>query len=273
MQVPAKVGEVAQEAKNVARKAHPWLKILVKGGYIAKGLIFGMIGILALLAAMGVGGKATNQKGALQTIAQKPFGSVLLVAMAIGLFGYSAWRLLMAVFNPEEQKPFKRVAYAFTGLAYAAIGFAALAAAGGDRSNNTKQLAEWVTQPVGMVAAAIFGAVMMAVGAGQLVNCFKASFMKVLEEDRMSERGRKVTALVGRFGIGARAVIFVVLGWLLIHAAFDHDPHEAGGLEKALKAISLAPAGPWLLGLAALGLLAYMVLMFIEAKYRRITPA
>lgn len=273
MHVQAKVGEVAQDAQQAARKAHPWLKPLVKGGYVAKGLVFGMIGVLALLAALGMGGKATNQKGAMQTVAAQPFGSVVLVAMAVGLFAYSLWRILMAVFNPEERKPFKRFGYGFTGVAYTVVGFYALTAAGGDHSNNTQRWSGLVRQPIGMVVACIVGAIMIAVGVGQLTNSYKASYMEVLETSRMSERGRMIALWLGRIGIAGRAIVIVVLGWRLIHAAFDHDPQETGGLEKALKVISLAPAGPWLLGLAALGLIVYGLFMFVEAKYRQILPA
>ena len=69
---------------------------LARPGLVARGVVYGVIGILAIKLAVGSGGKATNQQGALQTIVRQPFGKILLIAMAIGLVSYAAWRLLRA---------------------------------------------------------------------------------------------------------------------------------------------------------------------------------
>src|SRR4051812_16902386 len=80
------------------------LEGLAGAGVVARGLIYGRIGILAVKLALGAGGKATNRQGALKTIAQQPFGEVLLSLVAVGLAGYALWRLLRALLGhgPES---------------------------------------------------------------------------------------------------------------------------------------------------------------------------
>src|SRR6478672_5539533 len=75
---------------------------LARAGLVARGVVFGVIGVLALKLALGSGGKATNQQGALETISKEPFGLVLLVIVAIGLAGYALWRLVSAAVGPRD---------------------------------------------------------------------------------------------------------------------------------------------------------------------------
>src|SRR2546423_9546622 len=81
--------------EKVARSdAFEWL---ARAGFVARGLIYGIIGILAIKLAVGAGGKTANQQGALKTIAQQPFGRGLLILVPIGLAGYAVWRVLRAL--------------------------------------------------------------------------------------------------------------------------------------------------------------------------------
>lgn len=65
-------------------------ELLSRGGFVARGIVCGLIGVLAVAPALGAGGKATNQQGALGTVAHLHFGRVLLVLVAAGLGGYVA---------------------------------------------------------------------------------------------------------------------------------------------------------------------------------------
>src|SRR5829696_8195367 len=90
----AGVRDVEQQGESVARA--PQFEWLARAELVARGVVYAVIGILALKLALGDGGKATNQQGALKTIAGQPFGKALLIVMAIGLFGYALWRLVRA---------------------------------------------------------------------------------------------------------------------------------------------------------------------------------
>ena len=93
---------------------------LARAGLVARGVIYAVIGILAIKLALGDGGKTTNQNGALDTIAKQPFGKALLILMAIGLAGYAIWRLLRAAIGhgPESSDDTKdRIAGFASGIA------------------------------------------------------------------------------------------------------------------------------------------------------------
>lgn len=269
------VRQAAEETKQVARKAHPWLRPLVRVGYAAKGIIYGMIGALALMAALRYGGGATNQRGAITAIAQQPFGSVFLIAMAVGLLAYSLWRLLMAVYNPEQRKPLKRFGYAVTGLFYIGIAFAAIQASIFAKAPGEQRGYLWtvMAHPAGRFLVIVFALVLIALSVGQFINAYKKKFLEILESGKMSEGVRRFATISGRVGLISRGVLFLLVGGTLIFAALHENPREAGGTEKGLRALAASPYGHWPLGVVATGLLVYMAFMFVEARYRKIPSA
>jgi hypothetical protein len=274
--MPAATGKDASSgaAKRVGRKALPWLEGLVRSGYAAKGLIYGLIGVLALLAAFHLGGKLANQKGAVQTVGQFKFGGGLLIAIAVGLAAYSTWRLFSALMNPEGRKPLQRIAYGVSALAYYALGYAALQAARGVSSQGAspQKYAGVVEHPLGRYAAIAVGIAIIGVGVFQIVKAYTKSFMKVMKTGEMTEKSHEFAENSGRIGYGARGVVFFIIGWMLLRAGFDRNANEAGGISKALQTLALQPYGRWLLAIVAMGLLAYGLYMFVEAQYRRIEP-
>jgi fumarate reductase subunit D len=135
------VPEAQAGGEKIARsRGFEWL---ARSGFVSRGLIYGIIGILAIEVALGVGGTTTNQQGALKTIANQPFGKVLLILVAIGLAGYALWRLLHALLGhgPENSDSgFERVAALGSGIVYAglcAIAVEILLGSGASGSGNT----------------------------------------------------------------------------------------------------------------------------------------
>ena len=86
----------------------------------------------------------------------------------------------------------------------------------------------------------------------------------------MSVTEQRWAARSGQLGFAARGVVYLMLGSFLIQAALRHNPEEAGGIGRALRELSNQPYGPWLLGIVALGLVAYGFFCFVLARYRRI---
>src|SRR5829696_480004 len=118
----APVRHAQAKGDDVARK--PQFEWLARAGLVARGVIYAIIGVLAVKLALGDGGKTTNQKGALNTIAQQPFGKALLILMAVGLAGYAIWRLVRAAIGhgPEATDDTKeRLAGLASGIAYAML--------------------------------------------------------------------------------------------------------------------------------------------------------
>ena len=70
-----------------------------------KGVLYLVVGALALQVAAQAGGRVTGTRGALLTVLGQPYGRMLLLLAAIGLFGYAAWRILQGVLDPEGYGP------------------------------------------------------------------------------------------------------------------------------------------------------------------------
>jgi hypothetical protein len=241
-------------------------------------VVFGVIGVLALKLALGSGGKATNQQGALETIGKEPFGQVLLVIVAIGLAGYALWRLVSAAVGPSDSSDDgvrERVPALASGIVYAALCFTALKILFGGHatsgaSNPKHATAGVLGWPGGPALVAIAGLVLIGVG---LYQGYQGVSRKFCEEARTEQMGpgvlRAYTAL-GVFGYLARMVVFLLVGYGVIKAALDFNPRNAIGLDGALQKLAHSSYGPALLGIVALGLIGFALYGIADARYRRL---
>lgn len=258
------------------------METLARFGYVAKGFVYAAIGILALLAAFTTGGKTTGTSGALQTIARQPFGQVLLALIAIGLVGYVIWRLVQAFNDPENKGTdakgiFTRIGYFLSGVAYAAVAVnAALLAFGsssgssGGSSSKQDWTATVMQQPFGRWLVGLAGALAIGIGFYRIYKAYKTKFRKQLDLRELSTQQEKWLVNICRFGIAARGVVFVMIGFFIIQAAKNYDPQKVKGLDGALLTLSQQSYGKILLGLMALGLIAYAVYLLVQARYRDI---
>lgn len=269
-----------QLAQGVARKANPWIEPLGRAGFAAKGLVYGLVGVLALMAAFGLGGETTDAQGALEWITRAPFGRALLAAVAVGLFGYAVWRFVQAGTDTENhgsdaQGLLARGGYAVNGAVYASLAVtAARMALGSDNSASGDQSAQdWtarlLAQPFGPWLVGAAGLVMIGLGLFQLYRAYSADFQRKLKRMEMSTAEDRWITRLGRVGFAARGLVFGLVGTFLIVAAVQTNPEEARGLAGALATLAAQPYGPWLLALVAVGLFAYGLFMLIQARYRR----
>lgn len=249
---------------------------LARAGFVARGLIYGIIGVLAVELALGAGGKTTNQQGAMKTIAQQPFGKVLLILVAIGLGGYALWRLMHALLGhgPEDSDTsFERVAALGSGIVYAglcAVAVEILLGAGGSSGSAQKTTAGVFGWPAGTWLVGFAGAVLIAVGLFQGYRGLSKDFLKDSKTEQMSTRVRRWIESIGTVGHLARMVIFGLVGAFLITAAIDYNPNKAVGLDGALAKLVHQSYGPFLLGVVAVGLVAFGLYSLSDARYRRI---
>ena len=272
----------ARKAHEAKERAKPWVKWLARFGYAAKGIVYMVVGGLALAAAFGSGGSSNSldQRGALRTILEQPFGQVLLVIVAIGLFGYALWRFVMATQDTEGDGSdakgiVKRTGFVVSGLIYlglavAAVGLALGSSGSGGGSSAQDWTARLMAQPFGRWLVGIVGAVVIAVGLYQLYRAYSAKFKEKLALSRMSQTEETWATRVGRLGFAARGVVYAMIGWFLIQAALQFNPSQAGGLGRAFRSLEGASYGPWLLAIVALGFIAYGVFALVLARYRRI---
>jgi uncharacterized membrane protein YidH (DUF202 family) len=253
---------------------------LARFGYAVKGIVYGLIGILAVQAAFTAGGKTTGSKGALHTIAAQPFGSFLLILIAIGLLGYVIWRFVQAINDPEHQKTntkrvVARIGYAISGILYLGLAASAvqivLNVGGGGGGNSTQTwTARLLGQPFGRWLVGLVGALVIGVGFYRLYRAYTIEFRKNLNLSEMSPQQEVWAVRISRLGITARGIVFVLIGFFLIQAAKQFNPNQAKGLDGVLLEIAQRPHGQILLALVAIGLVAYGIYMLVQARYRRI---
>ena len=253
-------------------------EVLSRGGFLARGAIYGIIGILAFLVAVSDKGKLTNQEGAIKTLRDQSFGEVLLVVAAIGLGGYAIWRLFRAALGhgPEaSDETIDRLGGLGSGLIYGGLCIATIKVLMGSKSEGassrpgetTAGVFDW---PAGRWLVGIAGLVGLGIGVYQLVKGLRQKFLEELKTDEMSPDMRTWITRIGTVGHVARGVVFGLIGWFLLKAAWEFDAQEAVGLDGALTKILKAAYGPWLLGIVAAGLIAFAAYSISESRYRKI---
>lgn len=269
--------------EEAARHTSLWVERIARFGYSAKGVVYVVMGVLAVLAAVNAGGgSTTDQNGAFQAIEEAPFGQVLLGVVAIGLTGYVLWRSIQAVADPDGEGldpkgVAKRIGYAGSALLHAFFAFTAAnlaAGAGGDWGASAEEWTGWfLSLPVGWLFVATTGIGIVLVGLYQIYEAYHSEFKKYLKLGALGDGKEGWIEHGGRFGVAARGVVFVIAGVFLVLAGLRTDEQEVRSLGGALSAILEQPFfGNFLLGVVAVGLVAYGLLMVAVARYRRIAP-
>lgn len=273
-------GRAVREAgREAGRQVAPWVERLARAGYLVKGGVYVLVGLLAVQAAFGIGGETTGASGALRALARQPFGSSLLAVVAVGLFGYAGWRLIQGLLDVERKGAdpkglLKRFGYAVSGIAYGGLALQALQLFLGRGSSRDNSSELWTARaldaPFGgwLVFAGALVMFGLALNAGVVaVGRMYRDKLKLSQMNEGEKRFADVTAIAGLLGRGA---VFAIIGVLLVRAALFHDPHEAGSSEQALEFIARGPFGAWLLALVALGLVAYGAYAGVQSRFRRI---
>ena len=253
-----------------------WIVRFGRLGYIVEGAVYIIVGILATEAALGTGGRTTDIKGAFQTIGTAPFGLVALTVVAVGLFGYAAWRIVSSITDAERTtiQPTSlmlRLADLVEGVAYGSFGIWVGQYLLRDHvsvDDQTPHMTHRMMQyPGGRWIVIVSGLGILLYAIYQFHSALKRKFLYRLDLSE-ARRARPWIERLGGFGVGARASVFAMIGILIIRAGWDTDPSKAGGIEKSLDVISNQPAGSVMFAFVAVGLIAYGILQIVTARYR-----
>jgi hypothetical protein len=271
--------EVREHADRATRHASPWLGRLARLGYVAKGVVYLVIGFLALREALG--GKTADPGGAMKIIGSQPFGGVMLALLAVGLACYALWKLVQGVMDADDKGSsphgiVRRVGYVGSAAIHGTLAFTAAQSILGaeDTSEDAATASALAYQPpLGRILVGLVGLAVIGVGLYQLYAAYKAKFREDLRLDLMSDAERRWVSHAGRVGTAARALAIGLAGAFVVLAAYQSDASEAGSLGAALEALQRQPLGSYMLGGIAGGFLVYGVFMFAIARYRRIDPA
>lgn len=271
-------GTIAAKGRRAGKS--PWVERLGRLGLVAKGVLYGVVGILAIKVALGGREQSPDRDGALRAIAEQPFGRGLLVLLALGLVAYALWRLAQAFLDRDDEgegiKGLAKRAGAFGRAGW----YGALAgltvdrifegSAGGGGGSEKKTTGGVFDLPLGRWLVAAVGLAFIAAGLFNGYRAVTCKFNKKLKQGEMNDAEEAAATGLGILGHLARLVVFGLIGLFLVKAAWEFDAKETRGLDGALLEVSQAPYGGLLLGAVAVGLLAYALYCLVQARYRRI---
>jgi Domain of Unknown Function (DUF1206) len=275
----ATVGDVKHEVREAAE--NPWTERLARFGHLARGVTFCLVAVLALEVAFGVGGKITDRQGALQTLADDPWGRALLGVLAVGLAGYALWRFAQALLGEklesgQDVSVWKRLANVGKGVLYAVLAFICARLvfqadeAGGGNKEEDHATSWLLEQPAGRWIVVGIGFAILGAGLFNLYRALTQQFKEDLKQEQMGGTERKWYTAIGVVGHLARAAVFSLAGLFLLKAAYEYDAKEAIGLDGALAKVARAEYGTVLLVLFASGLFAYGLFSMVQARYREV---
>jgi uncharacterized membrane protein len=276
-------GRIKGEVKKEGQKAafSPVMEALTRVGYGVRGLIYIMMGVLALSFTLGKGGAPVDPKGAIAAIGTQPAGLVLLWVVLIGLVSYALWGVIRAVFDPLHKGRDAKGLLARAGFLFSAFGYAilipstfSLASGSGSSSQSggssqQTMMASIMTKPWGPWVIGLVGLAVIAVGLYQIYLGFDAKFDKQYQTYAMTAQEVKAATQLGRFGTAARGFVFGLVGVLVCTAAFQSNPSQPVGFDAALSSLMHQPYGIILLGIVAVGLIAFGIYSMLSAVWFR----
>jgi hypothetical protein len=253
---------------------------LVRAGFIARGLTYGLIAAIAIRLAVDGHSPAArpNQQGALTLVAQAPLGRVAIVMIAVGLFAYALWKLALALLGrgPEggggtgAKDRLANLGGAVVYLAFGAVATRVLIGSAGNQAQEQRNAASGVLGwPGGRWIVGVGGAGLIAISAYQIYTALSEDFADDNKTGEMPRRARCLFMVLGRTGLTARALVFTLVGYFLVRTAIAFKPSQLG-VDGALSAVHSLPFGTWLLVLVAAGLLIFAVFSLFEARYQRL---
>ncbi|MGH1572690.1 DUF1206 domain-containing protein [Methylobacterium sp. P31] len=254
------------------------LEMLARAGYGARGVVYCLVGGLAVLAALGAGGQAGGNKSALASLLAQPFGRVWLGLIAVGLAGFALWRILEGVTDADRRGSSgkalaQRVGHVIGGFIYGGLALSAAQLTlgkrgGGGDDNAVHDWTAWLlSEPLGQSLTGLVGLIVIGVGLAFLRKGWKGD---VLERLSLPTEVRRWAVPMGRLGFAARGVVFGLIGAFLILAAVHSSSAEVKGLAGALQVLRAQPYGWILLAVTAAGLFAFGVFGLVQARYRHI---
>lgn len=269
----------ASEVRGSARRAanSAWFDGLARLGFCARGVVYGVIGLLGLEIALNASpaDPTASKEGALREIAQQPFGRFLLVLLAAGLAAHALWRASEALLG---EKVGRRLHSAGDVVIYVVVLVSTLKfirrgpGAGGEGGDKQEEAltARILDLPWGQVIVGGVGIGLIAGGLYMAYRGLSQRFEKRLDTSTMGPVLRPVVDTVGTLGLAARGVVFSLMGFVALKAAVDFDPEDANGFDGTLQLIANRTYGEVLLSVVAVGLVAYALYSFAEARYREL---
>lgn len=256
------------------------ISIIAKVGFVAKGMVYFVVGLLALQAAIGISGQPASTKEAVQEFLYQPFGSILLIFCIGGLLAHAVWRILQSIIDPENRGDgaftilFRAIDF-LTGLLYISLSYAAWQILQGMNTQSSDQSTEvWVGEilvlPYGRWIVLFCALVILITGLYQFYAAYLGNFDHNFNKREMSESEISMLRQFGRIGFSAWGIVYCMISFMFYQAAIYANANEAGGLAEALNALNNQPYGFWILAITATGLIIYGIYLLVLSYYHKI---
>ena len=272
--MPTRPSTVPSSPRSPISPDSDWVDWVARAGLVAYGVVYILIGWLALQLAFGDRSGAPSSSGALRELAQQPFGGILIWIVSIGMFLLAVWQLIEAVVGHRDEDGKKRVAkrLASAGKAavYVVIGVSGVKIAVGSGSSGKGEetyTAKLMNLPAGQVLVVALGLAIIGFGVFQLYRAWTEKFVEKLDHEGRSGKSGTAYIAFGKAGYTARGVAFAIVGGLFCYAGITHDAKKSGGLDQALFEVLDQPFGPLLLGLIAIGLVCFGLFTLARARH------
>jgi hypothetical protein len=273
-------GDSGQRAASAARQAadSKWIERAARVGLAARGLVYVLIGILALQIAFVDRAERADQKGAFQTLAQNGFGKFVLWLVILGFLGYGLWQATEAAWGhrrelDDRKRTASRAESAVKAVIYlvlAVVAFRVVTGSSQGGQGGEQVTAKLLQLPAGQVLVGLAGVAIVAAAVVLAWRGLRTKFEEHLDLSELGPGARSAVINLGKVGYIARGIVFTLVGILVVAAAVTFDPDKARGMDAALRQVAARPYGPWLLGLMALGLMCFGAYSFAESRYRRL---
>jgi hypothetical protein len=271
---------VTQQAQSTANRAadSKTLEYLTRGGFIGYGIVHLLFAWLALQIAFGKSSGDGDQSGALRELVTQPFGKTLVILTIVGLVAMAVWQAFEAAIGHRSDEGKTRIAERVASggrvliyLYFAYTGYKVIKGVKSSSADSQQKASENLMAATGgRTLVALIGLLVAAIGIGLVVYGVLKKFEKHLHTSRMSAKTRTLSRRLGVAGYAAKGLAYTIAGVLLVVAAVTYDAKKARGLDGAVRTLAEQSYGTWLLALMALGIAAYGVFCFIQARYRKV---
>jgi hypothetical protein len=260
----------------MTKKIRSSITTLAPTGLISKGVVYVIFGAITFMAAFEIGGKSdeeANRKGVFSFVREAPAGKYILGALTLGLLCYSCWRMIEAFRKQKakENNKAKRVRYFFSSLTYASVAFTAvkIMVKGMQHSSDQKQelSSRVLQQPFGQWLLAAGALILTGTGLYQMWYGLSEKYKKHAGSVSNQKINGKLLLISGKLGYVARGIVWLLLSYLMMKAAFHSNAGEAGDTGKAFTLVENNSMGSYFLAAIGMGLILYGIFTLIRARY------
>lgn len=260
-----------------------WIGPLAKTGLFAKGIVYCLVGLLALMAAFHVNGQSaekSDKTGAVDYLLEMTGGEIILILISVGLLAYSIWRLVQTFLDTEHKgsKPAgigKRFSYFFSGLTYLSVCYviikALLAGTSNSGSSSNQQIHSLMKHPLGIWVVIGMGLVFAGIGIYQIWYGSSEKYRKHVNLHKLNRKASLSLLRAGKIGYISRGIVWLIIAYLFFKAVYHRNASEAGDTGSAFGFIQDGPYGTYLLATLAIGLICYGVMNFIRSAFENVS--